>query len=549
MVMSKHARFAPSAAHRWIACPASISLSEKVGGGSGKSEYASEGTALHEITAVCLKEKKDPSDFLGTTLTDEDNPDWSMECDQDHVNAVQFCVEEVKRITLEIGAKGGRIELSVSVNEDCWGQADVLIWSKDYAVVIDFKFGRGKSVKAENNSQLMLYYLGAMRFLYTETPPPLPSKAKLFIIQPRIPNPVREWETTFEEVKIWYQKFVSPAYDQAKKGESPCNPGQEQCQFCPANGICGSRADYLLGVAETEFKDYAVDVSGTKANCLPAPVEQTKDIKKIMSHGLEVLNTEIAGRILAYQDDFDNFFKRVGEFALQSALDGTAVPGFKIVYGKSNRKWKGTEQEVALLLKSLDVEPFEKKLISPAKAEKALGRKRKGEIEDNWEKPLGKKILVDESDTREEVDLTGESDMDQFATGSSPKPEYADGSAVFEGTDDIMSEANADVHVFEEPDVGEIDDIMDGFDDVVEEKETEQTPEVWPGLNPSPPSKRTKKFKLMTIGLKGGVSLKEVADKLFEGDVGQVKKGLRNLNERDGYTIVIHANNTFTVKE
>lgn len=537
--MGQHARFAPSGAHRWIACPGSIRLSENIQ--SPASTYAMEGTALHTVVEHCLRDKKDPDEFIGMTLTVPDDPDWEVEFDHDHADAVRYCMEEVKRITTEIGAKGGRLELTVHVHSDCWGTVDVLIYGESEVAVIDFKFGRGKSVEAEGNSQLMLYGLGALKFMHEQSIP-IPGIVRLVILQPRIPNPTREWKTSASELKTWFTKSVLPAFDAAEAMNAPCNPGEAQCQFCDANGVCTARADFLLGIAEEQFKPYAEKEGDVPM--VPEIQSQAADIRTRMETGLELLTPEIAGKILEYQTDFDNFFKKVGEFALLAALDGKKVPGFKLVYGRSNRKWDKPEAEILKSLKGLgftDDQTHKKKLVSPAQAEKVLGRKRKAEIADLIVKPLGKKTLVDDADSREEVDITGETQMEQFATKT-----------------DAGITPEDDIHVFDDNDEGQsVDDIMAGLNtgglDTIEPDEIEEKDvpdEVWKGTgDPTIPSKRTKKYQLMLMGMKGGVPIKEAADALFSGKTGSVEKGLRQLNEREGYTILIHSNKSFTVKE
>ena len=94
--MSQHAKFAPSAAHRWIPCPGSIRLSEGVD--DRPSEYAMEGTILHTVSEQCLREKMGSIEFLGTK---HNINDYELEIDDEHVEAVQYCVDEVKRISKE----------------------------------------------------------------------------------------------------------------------------------------------------------------------------------------------------------------------------------------------------------------------------------------------------------------------------------------------------------------------------------------------------------------------------------------------------------------
>ena len=461
----------------------------------------------------------------------KDDPDWSMPMDEGHAEAVQYCVDEVKRYMSEHKIKGGKLEIVVKLTEECWGTVDVLLWSEDWMIVIDFKFGRGKSIEAEGNSQLMIYCLGALRYL-NEEGHPIPRQAKLVILQPRIPNPTREWDTTPAEIKLWYKKSVKPAFAAALEDQAVCNPGEEQCQWCDANGVCTSRTNYLLGTAEEEFKAF-VEVEGD-VPMVPDVQSLAGDLRGKMETAVDLITPIIASKILAFQPDFDNFFKSVGKYAFESAIRGDIIPGYKLVYGKSNRKWDKPEAEIAKELKALELDPYNKKILSPAQAEKKLGKKRKDEVKYLWIKPTGKTILVDEHDTREGIEIVGETEMDEFTD------ETAAGSTPEEAT------------VFE--DDTSIDDIMDGFDDAPDPTPTDDEEVAVKDvvlaskMTAVIPNKRTKKYSLMTMGLKGGVSIQDAADELFNGDRGQVVKGLRNLNERDGFTIVYHGDKHFTVK-
>ena len=538
--MGQHAKFAPSGAHRWIPCPGSIRMGENIE--DKPSEYAMEGTVLHTLSEACLREKLSADGYIGSVHTIED---YQLTIDEDHAWAVQYCIDEVKRITKEYGIKGGLLEVKVELNKDCWGTVDVLLFNDEYLIVIDFKFGRGKSVGAEGNGQLMIYYLGAVKHLIGlgKTAPP---KAILIILQPRIPNPTRIWETTFEEVKTWYVKSVKPAIELAKNGDAPCNPGEEQCQFCPANGVCTARADYLLGVAEQEFRPYALPPRGPEMADNPINLPVVMEHRDTAPINMDQLTPEKAADILSYQKDFDNFFKQVGAFALNHALDGGEVPGYKLVYGKSNRKWSQSDDAMRPILKVLKVDPDTKpKLISPAQAEKQLGAKRKGELKEYVFKPTGKVTLVDAADSREAVDMSGEEDMAEFAVGTVFKAAFDErAETVTEEQSEIVPvEIDTDgTVVFEES--TSIGDIMG---DMTSEPDKEES--VLTGKNSSPPGKKTKKYKVLMRGLEGGASIKDVAGDIFKGNTTNMTKSLQKLNERDGYTIIFHTNDTYTVKE
>ena len=227
-------------------------------------------------------------------------------------------------------------------------------------------------------------------------------------------------------------------------------------------------------------------------------------------------------------NQFDNFFKAVGEYALRSALDGKKIPGYKLVEGRSNRKWKLSDKEIRQVLLNAGIDyPFTKKIMTPAQAEKKVG---KGNLDEYIIKPQGKTILVDDSDTRAEIDLSGEAEFAEFA-----EPE----------TETVTSNSlEPQVEVFQ--DESSIDDIMSGVEVKVDKLEHE---EILQGSGGTEPGKKTKKYQLMKFGMKGGVSLKDAADEFYKGEVAQVKSGLRQLNSRDGYTIVYHTDGTFTVKE
>ena len=528
--MEQHAKYAPSAAHRWIACPASIRLCENID--ARPSEYALEGTELHRITEICLRKKMSPSEFLGMAMTSPEDPDWSAEFEVEHEEAVQYCIDEVKRIMSENNIKGGQLEVRVEIADDMFGTVDVLLYNDECVIVIDFKFGRGFSVEAEGNAQLMLYGIGSLRYIHeNKLLPAVPKKAILVILQPRIPPGTRIWEVEISELKTWYTKSVKPAIAESKNGDAVCNPGEEQCKFCPANGVCTARADYLLGIAEQEFKEYAVTEPAVQINP-PAEVE-TRDIATSLKARLDVsgdvLTPEIAGRILAYQPDFDNFFKNVGKYALNAALDGEKIPGFKLVYGRSNRKWK--ESVTAGVLETeFHINPWtESKLISPAQAEKQISKPERKALAELIYKPTGKIILVEDSDSREPVDLSGEEEMGEFALDD--ETVAGDSPDVFESNDKDTS----------------LESIMDDVGVSVKVDKPEGST-ILEGTGGTPPNKKTKKFQLLELGKEGGASIQEAADTLFKGERGQVIKGLNNLNARDGYTI-IYDEETFTVKE
>lgn len=568
--MGQHAKFSPSGAHRWVTCPGSVRLSENIE--SPPSTYAMEGTILHTLTEKCMREKIDPYILVGSThVLDKEGEFMELEITDEHADAIDECLAQVKSLMMDYGIVKGRLEIRVNITDNCWGTVDVLLWNTDIIIVIDFKFGRGKSVEAEGNSQEMLYLLGAARYLH-EQKIPVPKNALLAIIQPRIPPSLRKWETTVDSIATWFDKSVKPAFSEAENPEAVCNPGEEQCQFCPANGACTARANYLLGLAESEFHQFVIDPA--EGSMLPEIVHHSpRDFREMMV--TEILTPEIASKILGYQPDFDNFFKKVGEWSINQALAGTPIPGMKLVQGKSNRKWKDKPKTIEAILKDQFkiADPFTKKILSPAQAEKKLKKDVRGELAEYIIKPPGKTILVDKSDTRPSIETIAEQDMSEFACGTElPKKQTVTGNneeitlidspsdslstddvmaqaeALFSGATEVLAEgaeiaADAITTVSEAVDVAltEAGKQVAGLGEAIKE--------VWASNRASTePSKRTKRYDLLQRGLEGGASVKQASDELFGGNEGNMLRGLRQLVDRDGYTVEISGKETFTVK-
>ena len=109
--------------------------------------------------------------------------------------------------------------------------------------------------------------------------------------------------------------------------------------------------------------------------------------------------TEIAA-ILPKIDDLISWASDVKEYALQTALSGTEYPGFKVVEGKSNRKYTD-EEAVAFIVKDHGYDPYEKKLLGITAMTSLLGKKKFEELLAGLiAKPPGKPTLVPDTDKR-----------------------------------------------------------------------------------------------------------------------------------------------------
>lgn len=232
--------------------------------------------------------------------------------------------------------------------------------------MIDLKYGMGVLVNAESNPQMMLYALGALRKYekdYTI------KKVKMTIFQPRRDN-VTTWETTTTKLKKWADKYLRTRAELAYKGSGKYQPG-EHCQFCKAATKCRARAEEKLKLAKQEFK--------------APPLLTDSEIESM----------------LAKIPDIKRWIEEVWSYATEEALKGKEWNGFKIVAGKSNRKYKDEKLVEDACFKAGYKDIYKKSLISVTEMEKLLGKTEFSKVLGSLvEKPQGKPTLVGEDDSR-----------------------------------------------------------------------------------------------------------------------------------------------------
>ena len=249
--------------------------------------------------------------------------------------------------------------------EHGFGTGDCVIVADDLLHIIDFKFGLGVLVEATDNSQLKCYALGAVDTfgdLYDIR------RVKLTIYQPRREN-VDTFELTKEDLMKWADEVLAPTAKLAYEGEGEFAAGPH-CQFCKVKATCRERAEYSMELAKYDFAE--------------AP---TLD------------ETEIAA-ILPQIDSLVSWAEDVKQYALKQALAGTRYPGWKLVEGRSNRKYTD-EDAVASKVTDAGYDPYEKKLLGITAMSSLLGKKKFEELlGDLVYKPPGKPALVPESDKR-----------------------------------------------------------------------------------------------------------------------------------------------------
>ena len=360
--MANHAYLSASASHRWMACPPSARLCAQED--DRTSEYAIQGSCAHELGQFLVEQA------LGRECRDptEDLTYYNAEMQEAAEAYRDFVMEQVNAAKALCREPLVCVEQTLDYSkwvQHGYGTGDCVIVADGMLHVIDLKFGVGILVSADHNSQLMCYALGALDTfgcLYDF------DRIRLSIFQPRRDN-VDTWETSKAELLRWAEEVLAPVARLAYKGEGEFKAG-DHCQFCKVKATCRKRAEYAMELARFDFAD---------------PPTLAED--------------EIAG-ILPRIDTLVSWAEDVKAWALQQALSGVTYPGWKLVEGRSNRRYSD-EAAVAAIVTKAGFDPFEKKLLGITAMTRQLGKKRFEELLSGLiVKPQGKPVLVPETDKR-----------------------------------------------------------------------------------------------------------------------------------------------------
>ena len=374
----KHALLSASSAHRWIACPPSALLSKKFEDSS--SSFAQEGTDAHTLSQYKLEKllglpTRDPTESL--SFYDEEMNDHAE-------NYAVFVLEQVEKAKETCVDPQVLIEQKLDFSRyvpEGYGHVDCLIIADGTLTVIDYKYGLGIKVSSERNPQMFCYALGGLALfdgIYDI------DNVRLVIYQPRREN-ISEYSISKSELIQWAEDVLSPTAQLASKGEGEYKAG-EHCQFCKAKATCRKRAEYNLELAKYDFE-------------VPATLD----------------HDEIAA-ILTKVDELVSWANDVKEYALKEALNGTKFEGFKLVAGRSNRKYTD-EAAAADLVIAAGKDPYEKKLLGITAMTALLGKKAFEDILGGLTyKPPGKPVLVTADDKRPEFNSAYE-DFDENQGG------------------------------------------------------------------------------------------------------------------------------------
>ena len=369
-----HALLSASSAHRWLACPPSAVAAEAYD--QQDTEYTREGTTAHMAAEIYARARRDGQDLSSFPWREEVTQEM-----RDHAQGYADYIEEQMHSGEVVVLLEQRVDFSPWV-PDGFGTCDCILIEGNVMTIIDYKYGVGVPVSAEDNPQLRLYALGALNdygFAYDVT------QVEMHIYQPRINN-ISSSSLMVEDLLEWAEKTVKPTARDAAKGKGKYTAGGH-CKFCPHAGRCRVLTKVCTEYVETHSLRAAVPVL--------APHE--------------------VAEVLAMEPLVSLWLKRVKAQALTTLLDGGEIPGYKAVEGRTSREW-ADEQRVVEILKDngyTQDDYCKTELYSPAGMEGAIGKKLTAKLLGSViVKKAGAPTVVPASDRREPYDRLAEAQKD-----------------------------------------------------------------------------------------------------------------------------------------
>jgi len=401
--MSTHSKLSPSARHRWAVCPGSVREESKYPERPG-GPAAIDGTHSHTLLEKCINEYHDAKTYVGMILKDHDG---EFMVDEDRAERVQFALDYIEKRVAELG-QDTKVIAEKRVNPealvkrpDMSGTVDVQIISDNTLEIIDYKDGMNP-VDAAGNHQMEQYALGVIAEMHGLQP----LYIRMTIIQPKLRmkgmSGISTHTITLGHLMEIKNKMIAEAAA-TDDPNAPLVPGESQCKYCAHKGACSALSQKALGDSGITFSN--LDVAKQAADKEPTSMtdQQLREIIEaapLVRQMIEAAEAEALRRLQA----------------------GAVIDGIKAVRGRGSRAWAiDDEQEMAEKLKKFGMPKdaiWETKLISVAKAEKAVWQKRDGtkvQLTDRQLKTLkseytkiseGKLTIAPRSDPRPAVTLS-----------------------------------------------------------------------------------------------------------------------------------------------
>lgn len=369
-----HAFLSPSGASRWMECPPSVHLEQQYVHTS--NEAADEGTFAHHVAEHLIKNH---FKIISKQVFDHEmkmikkhrffSKELEAHC-YDFMNVVVDKYNSLEDATIVIEQT---VDLSDYIKEG-YGTIDIMIVSNYDLYIFDLKYGKGVFVDAYKNKQLMIYALGALKnieLLYHT------QNVKINIFQPRLNN-FSSYDITVGALVHWGMNILKPAAELAFNGKGDYKAG-DHCKFCKAKTGCKTLYDYNMSLAQLAFKD------------------------------INSLTDADISNVLSKSDLFKSWLSDIEEMALKEATEKNKKwPGFKLVEGRSNRKYTNEDAIIKTLKKHKykeDIYMTKPQLVGITALEKNLGKNEMNELIGSYiHKPPGSPTLVPDSDKRSELD-------------------------------------------------------------------------------------------------------------------------------------------------
>lgn len=390
---TKHSMMSPSSAHRFLNCTAAPRFEADFP--NETSVYAEEGTLAHEVCEWSAKynfnqvtKRKLNSEIKKL----QKNELWQEEM----VKTAEFYAQYLWEKALTFKEKPYMaLEVRVDISEyipEGFGTCDSVMIGGDTLHITDYKHGKGVPVSAENNPQMRLYALGALKkyaLIYGEAI----KKISMAIVQPRITEDVSEDCLTVEELLTWGEE-IKPIALKAYSGEGEFKAGS-WCKFCKGKAVCRARAENYTALED--FKGCLIEGKMSEEDKLAFDSQKVGPVPAVLS------DAEI-GDLLFRGKELAAWLKDIQEYALGAILQGKDIPGWKVVVGKSNRKFTDVDAAIEAIKKA----GYEEKQLyktepkTLAQLESLLGKKDFAEVAGEFvTKPLGPPTLVTQDDKRE----------------------------------------------------------------------------------------------------------------------------------------------------
>lgn len=388
-----HARFAPSAAHRWMRCPGSLSMEGDGPDTSPPTKYTAEGSVAHFAAEMALKGQPVPA---GTVI---DSDGFSITVTDDMIGHVASHVKLVREYMGVDGmmSVGARVDLSDVLGVGQGGTLDVSVVAPGRMVVIDLKYGMGVRVDAEENEQLLLYALGVYsiyeiagfdirEITLVIDQPRLGAVSEYVISQGQLLEFARRAEACAAVARSADRQFHEDDREEWQK--KWLNPGEKQCRFCRAKARCPALRDEVSSTVATSAT--FADLSSTEGDDLMVMMDRVDMVESWCT----AIRAEVERRLFS----------------------GADVPGYKLVEGRRGaRAWRDEAEAEALMKKKRlkEAEMYEKKIISPTKAEKLLKSKPAvwQALKEHVTQSPGKPSVAKATDTRPVLVATGAKEL------------------------------------------------------------------------------------------------------------------------------------------